>query len=47
MFGNFGFAVKAQGQNVLLNVFFGVVVNAACGFANTIYGAVQVLLITL
>ena len=40
VFGNFGFAVKAQGQNVLLNVFFGVVVNAACGFANTIYGAV-------
>ena len=40
VFGNFGFAVKTQGQNVLLNMFFGVVVNAACGFANTVYGAV-------
>lgn len=38
--GNFSFGLKQQGQSILLNMFFGVGINAACGFANTIYGAV-------
>lgn len=37
---NFSLGLKQQGQSILLNMFFGVVINAACGFANTIYGAV-------
>lgn len=32
---------KNQGINILLNLFFGVVLNAACGFANTVYGAIS------
>lgn len=40
VFGNFSFGLKAQAQSILLNMFFGVVLNAACGFSNTIYGAV-------
>ncbi len=40
LFGNFSLIVKNQGVNIFLNLFFGIVLNAACGFANTVYGAV-------
>lgn len=40
LFGDFCLIAKNQGINILLNLFFGVAVNAACGFANTIYGAI-------
>lgn len=37
----FSATAKVQGVNVLINIFFGVALNAACGFANTVYGAVS------
>lgn len=33
-------AGRVQGQTILLNIFFGVVANAACGISNTVYGAI-------
>lgn len=41
LFNNFCFGAKQQGLNILLNTFFSVAINAACGFSNTIYGAVR------
>ena len=38
---NFSLAAKNQGINIILNLFCGVVINAACGFANTVYGAIS------
>lgn len=40
-FNNFCFGVKQQGLNILLNTFFSVAINAACGFSNTIYAAIR------
>ncbi|MFC2559686.1 MATE family efflux transporter [Prevotella melaninogenica] len=41
LFNNFCLGAKQQGLNILLNTFFSVAINAACGFSNTIYGAVR------
>ena len=41
MFGSFGGMVKDQGLNMILNLFFGPVVNAAKGIATQVAGAVQ------
>lgn len=41
VFANLSMGVKQQGQSILLNMFFSVIVNAAYGFANTIYGAIS------
>lgn len=41
LFNNFCLGIKQQGLNILLNSFFSVVINAACGFSNTIYAAVR------
>ncbi|MGP1595812.1 MAG: MATE family efflux transporter [Prevotella denticola] len=41
LFNNFCFGAKQQGLNILLNTFFSVALNAACGFSNTIYAAVR------
>ncbi len=41
IFGSFAYAVKGQGINVLLNAFFGTVVNAANGIASQISSAIQ------
>lgn len=40
-FNNFCLGVKQQGLNILLNTFFSVAINAACGFSNTIYAAIR------
>lgn len=39
--GNMAFALRNQGSNILLNMFFGPVVNAARGVANQVDGAVE------
>ena len=41
LFNNFCFGAKQQGLNILLNTFFSVAINAACGFSNTIYAAIR------
>ena len=41
LFNNFCFGAKQQGINILLNTFFSVAINAACGFSNTIYAAIR------
>ena len=41
LFNNFCFGIKQQGLNILLNTFFSVAINAACGFSNTIYATVR------
>uniref|UniRef100_A0AB33J368 Oligosaccharide flippase family protein n=2 Tax=unclassified Prevotella TaxID=2638335 RepID=A0AB33J368_9BACT len=41
MFAGFCFGAKQQGLNIILNIFFTVAINAACGFSNSIYGAVR------
>jgi O-antigen/teichoic acid export membrane protein len=41
LYGTFAFTVKTQGVNILLNSFFGVVVNAAYGIATQVQGAIQ------
>ncbi|WP_314664356.1 MATE family efflux transporter [Prevotella aurantiaca] len=41
LLNNFCFGAKQQGINLLLNTFFSVALNAACGFSNTIYAAVR------
>ncbi len=40
LFGNFANMAKSQGNNILLNLFFGVVLNAAYAISNQVYGAV-------
>ncbi|MCD1116480.1 lipopolysaccharide biosynthesis protein [Chryseobacterium turcicum] len=42
LFGNMASVVRGQGLNILLNVFFGTVVNAAYGISMQVQGAVQV-----
>ena len=39
--GNMGFAVRDQGINIILNLFFGVVVNAAKGIASQVGGVIN------
>lgn len=41
LFGSFAYMMRDQGINLLLNVFFGPIVNAARGVANQINGALQ------
>lgn len=41
VFGTFAYMMKSQGLNVLLNAFFGPVVNAARGVSNMIMGAIN------
>ena len=39
--GAFSYVVKEQGVNILINIFFGTIVNAARGVTNQVTGAVQ------
>ena len=41
LFGNFGVMMRNEGVNVVLNSFFGPAINAACGFAYNVQGAVR------
>lgn len=41
LFGSFAYVVKGQGVNILINSFFGTVVNAANGIATQISSAIQ------
>ncbi len=41
VFGTFAFMLQSQGLNLMLNSFFGPILNAARGIANMIQGAVQ------
>ena len=41
LFGNMGGVVNLQGTNFVVNIFFGVVYNAAVGIASTVAGAVE------
>ena len=41
VFGSFAYMIKSQGLNMLLNVFFGPVINAARGVSNMILTAIQ------
>lgn len=41
VFGSFAYMLKSQGLNMLLNVFFGPVVNAARGVSNMVMSAIQ------
>lgn len=41
LFGNIAAVAKGQGVSIILNIFFGTVVNAAQGIANQVYGAVN------
>ncbi len=41
LFGSFAYVVKGQGVNVLINAFFGTVINAANGIATQISSAIQ------
>lgn len=36
LFGNFSVMARSQGVNIILNMFFGPAINAACGFAATV-----------
>ena len=40
LFGAFANVAKSQGNNILLNLFFGVILNAAYSISNQVYGAV-------
>lgn len=41
IFGTFAYVIQSQGLNLLLNGFFGPILNAARGIANMIQGAIQ------
>lgn len=41
VFGSFGRMIKLSGTNMLVNMFYGVTVNAAVGIGNTVSGAVD------
>ncbi|MCI9846282.1 oligosaccharide flippase family protein [Flavobacterium pectinovorum] len=47
LFANICYVLNTQGINVLLNVFFGIIVNAAYGIANQVNGQVRGLSFTL
>lgn len=38
LYGNMAFSVRQQGANFILNMFYGVVLNAACNIASTVQG---------
>ena len=38
IYGNMAFTIRQQGANFLLNMFYGVALNAACGIASTVQG---------
>ena len=38
LYGNMAFSIRQQGANFLLNIFYGVVLNAACNIASTVQG---------
>ncbi len=38
IYGNMAFTIRQQGANFLLNMFYGVAFNAACGIASTVQG---------
>lgn len=38
LYGNMAFSIRQQGANFLLNMFYGVVLNAACNIASTVQG---------
>lgn len=41
IFGNFAFVAKMQGINILLNIFFGIIINSAYALTNTITGVIN------
>lgn len=41
LYGNMSYSVVQQGRNFIVNMFFGVAVNAACGIAATVQGVLQ------
>lgn len=41
LFGNFGVMMRNEGVNIVLNLFFGPAINAACGFSNNIQSAIR------
>lgn len=41
IFGSFAYMIKSQGLNMLLNIFFGPIVNAARGVSNMVMSAIQ------
>lgn len=41
IFGNFAFITKIQGVNILLNIFFGIIVNSAYVLTNTLTGVIS------
>lgn len=38
LYGNMAFSIRQQGANFLFNIFYGVVLNAACSIASTVQG---------
>lgn len=41
VFGSFAYVIKSQGLNLILNLFFGPIVNAARGISNMVMSAIQ------
>lgn len=41
LWGNMGWAIRNQGTSIILNIFFGVLINAANGIANQVNGALM------
>lgn len=41
LYGNFSIAVRGQGVNILQNIFFGPIINAASGVANTLMSGIM------
>ena len=41
LYGNMSFSLVQHGRNFIINIFFGVVLNAACGIATTVQGTIQ------
>ena len=41
LYGNMSFSLVQHGRNFIINIFFGVILNAACGIATTVQGTIQ------
>ena len=41
LYGNLSFSLVQHGRNFIINIFFGVLLNAACGIATTVQGTIQ------
>ena len=41
LYGNLSFSLVQHGRNFIINIFFGVILNAACGIATTVQGTIQ------